>query len=167
MAGCSIGKNCNIGQNVFIGEGVNIGNGVKIQNNVSLYTGVECEHDVFVGPSVVFTNVINPRSFVERKHEFKKTIVRRGASIGANATIVCGNEIGAYAMIAAGAIVTKSVKNFELVAGNPARHLGWVSKYGHRLIFNHKNTAHCPETGEEYCLCNEIVECNDSPSFRT
>ena len=152
-----IGKNCNIGQNVFIDNNVVIGNGVKIQNNVSVYNGVTCEDDVFIGPSVVFTNVLNPRSAIERKHEFKKTIVRKGASIGANATIVCGNEIGQYAMIGAGAVITKPVKAYALVVGNPAKQIGWVSEYGNRLVFEERGNAVCEESGEWYYLDNENV----------
>ena len=150
-----IGKNCNIGQNVFIDNNVVIGNGVKIQNNVSVYNGVTCEDDVFIGPSVVFTNVLNPRSAIERKNEFKKTVVRKGASIGANATIVCGNEIGQYAMIGAGAVITKPVKAYALVVGNPAKQIGWVSEYGNRLVFEERGNAICMESGEEYYLDNE------------
>jgi UDP-2-acetamido-3-amino-2,3-dideoxy-glucuronate N-acetyltransferase len=158
MSGCRIGKNCNIGQNVVISPGVTVGQNVKIQNNVSLYTGVVCEDDVFIGPSAVFTNVINPRSAVNRKSEFKPTTVRRGASIGANVTVICGIEIGEYAMIGAGAVVTKPVKPYALVAGNPARQSGWVSRYGHKLKFNEKEEAVCPETGEKYSLKNGFVE---------
>ena len=152
-----IGENCNIGQNVFIDNGVIIGNGVKIQNNVSVYNGVLCEDEVFIGPSVVFTNVINPRSAIERKNEFKKTMVRKGTSIGANATIVCGNEIGQYAMIGAGAVVTKNVKPFALVVGNPGKQIGWVSEFGHRLVFEERGNAVCLESGERYFLDNENV----------
>ncbi len=152
-----IGNNCNIGQNVFVDNNVVLGNGVKIQNNVSVYNGVVCEDDVFLGPSVVFTNVINPRSAIERKNEFKKTIIRKGASIGANATIVCGNEIGQYARIGAGAVITKSVKPFALVVGNPAKLIGWVSEYGHRLVFEERGNAVCEESGQEYYLENENV----------
>ena len=147
-----IGENCNIGQNVFIADGVIIGNNVKIQNNVSLYTGVVVEDDVFLGPSMVFTNVVNPRSFVERKTEYKPTIVRKGVSIGANATIVCGNEIGEYALIGAGAVVTKPVLPYSLMLGVPATVKDWVSKNGHTLDFNHSRIAHCPDTGEEFWL---------------
>ena len=152
-----IGKDCNIGQNVFIDNDVVIGNRVKIQNNVSVYNGVTCEDDVFIGPSVVFTNVLNPRSAIERKHEFKKTIVRKGASIGANASIVCGNEIGQYAMIGAGAVITKPVKAYALVVGNPAKQIGWVSEYGNRLVFEERGNAVCEESGEGYYLDNENV----------
>ncbi len=152
MSGCRIGERCNIGQNVVVSPGVVLGTNVKVQNNVSIYTGVTCEDDVFLGPSMVFTNVINPRSHVNRKHEFRPTIVRRGASIGANATIVCGNEIGEYAMVGAGAVITKSVKPYALVVGNPARQVGWVSAHGHRLHFDPEGRATCPETGERYRL---------------
>ena len=157
MPGCTIGENCNIGQNVVVLPAVKIGNNVKIQNNVSVYTGVVCEDDVFLGPSMVFTNVINPRSAIIRKDEYKETIVRKGASIGANATIICGNEIGRYAMIGAGAVITKPVKDFALVVGNPARQIGWVSEHGHRINFEERGIGFCPETGQEYQLENEIV----------
>ena len=152
MSDCTIGEQCNIGQNVVVSPHVVLGRNVKIQNNVSVYTGVVCEDDVFLGPSMVFTNVINPRSHVNRKSEYKQTIVRRGASIGANATIVCGNEIGEYAMIGAGAVITKPVKPYALVVGNPARQIGWVSEYGHKLTFDEHNHAVCPETGQKYEL---------------
>ena len=152
MSDCTIGEQCNIGQNVVVSPHVVLGRNVKIQNNVSVYTGVVCEDNVFLGPSMVFTNVINPRSHVNRKSEYKQTIVRRGASIGANATIVCGNEIGEYAMIGAGAVITKPVKPYALVVGNPARQIGWVSEYGHRLTFDENNRAVCPETGQKYEL---------------
>ena len=152
MSGCRIGERCNIGQNVVVSPGVVLGMNVKVQNNVSIYTGVTCEDDVFLGPSMVFTNVINPRSHVNRKHEFRPTIVRRGASIGANATIVCGNEIGEYAMVGAGAVIIKPVKPYALVVGNPARQVGWVSANGHRLHFDSEGRATCPETGERYRL---------------
>ena len=161
-----IGKNCNIGQNVFIDNNVVIGNGVKIQNNVSVYNGVTCEDDVFIGPSVVFTNVLNPRSAIERKNEFKKTVVRKGASIGANATIVCGNEIGQYAMIGAGAVITKPVKAYALVVGNPAKQIGWVSEYGNRLVFEERGNAVCEESGKWYYLDNENVFKEISPQSR-
>lgn len=152
MSHCTIGEQCNIGQNVVISPQVILGKNVKIQNNVSVYTGVICEDDVFLGPSMVFTNVINPRSHVNRKSEYAQTVVRRGASIGANATVVCGNEIGEYALIGAGAVITKPVKPYALVVGNPARQIGWVSKNGHRLHFDDQNIAVCPETGEKYQL---------------
>jgi len=158
MSGCTIGKNCNIGQNVVISPDVILGRNVKIQNNVSVYTGVICEDDVFLGPSMVFTNVMNPRSHVSRKNEYAQTLVRKGASIGANATVVCGNEIGKFALIGAGAVITKPVKPYALVVGNPARQIGWVSEYGHRLNFDEKNVAICPETGQEYNLKNGDVE---------
>jgi UDP-2-acetamido-3-amino-2,3-dideoxy-glucuronate N-acetyltransferase len=157
MPNCVIGEQCNIGQNVVVMPKVILGNNVKVQNNVSLYTGVECEDDVFLGPSMVFTNVINPRSAIVRKEEYKKTIVRKGASIGANATIVCGNEIGEYAMIGAGAVITKPVKSYALVVGNPAKQIGWVGEFGNRLFFNENNKAICEESGQEYLLEMEIV----------
>ena len=152
MPGCIVGERCSIGQNVVISPGVVLGNGVKVQNNVSVYTGVTCEDDVFLGPSCVFTNVINPRSAVPRKDEFRPTRVKRGASIGANATIVCGHTIGAYALIGAGAVVTRDVPPYALVVGNPARHIGWVSEYGHRLRFDADGRATCPESGAQYLL---------------
>jgi UDP-2-acetamido-3-amino-2,3-dideoxy-glucuronate N-acetyltransferase len=158
MPDCVIGDHCNIGQNVVIAPGVVLGNNVKIQNNVSVYTGVICEDDVFLGPSMVFTNVINPRSAVTRKNEYRRTLVKKGASIGANATIICGNEIGEYAMIGAGAVITKPVKPYALVAGNPGRQIGWVSEYGHRLQFDQNNIASCPETAQEYRLDNCLVK---------
>ena len=157
MTGCKIGENCNFGQNVVVSPGVVLGNNVKVQNNVSIYTGVICEDDVFLGPSMVFTNVINPRSAVNRKAEYAKTIVGRGASIGANATIVCGNGIGEFAFIGAGAVVTKAVPAYALVVGNPARHVGWMSEYGHRLNFDENGIAICPESGDKYQLSNGIV----------
>jgi UDP-2-acetamido-3-amino-2,3-dideoxy-glucuronate N-acetyltransferase len=157
MPGCVVGENCNIGQNVVISPDVILGNNVKVQNNVSLYTGVICEDDVFLGPSCVFTNVMNPRSAVVRKNEYRKTTVRRGASIGANATIVCGNDIGEYAFIGAGAVVTKEVPAFALVVGNPARQKGWMSKFGHKLTFDKIGLAVCPEAGDTYQLENGRV----------
>lgn len=157
MHGARVGKSCNIGQNVVISPGAIVGDRVKIQNNVSVYTGVTVEDDAFLGPSCVFTNVINPRSFISRKDEFRPTIVRRGASIGANATIVCGNEIGEYAMIGAGAVVTKDVPPYSLWVGNPARQAGWVSRAGHKLDFN-DGMAVCPETGAHYRLTDGRVE---------
>ena len=157
MHGARVGKSCNIGQNVVISPGAIVGDRVKIQNNVSVYTGVTVEDDAFLGPSCVFTNVINPRSFISRKDEFRPTIVRRGASIGANATIVCGNEIGEYAMIGAGAVVTKDVPPYSLWVGNPARQAGWVSRAGHKLNFN-DGMAVCPETGAHYRLADGRVE---------
>jgi UDP-2-acetamido-3-amino-2,3-dideoxy-glucuronate N-acetyltransferase len=150
MTGSEIGENCNIGQNVVISPGVKLGNNVKVQNNVSIYTGVICEDDVFLGPSMVFTNVINPRSAIIRKDSYDTTIVEKGASIGANSTIVCGNIIGAYSFIGAGAVVTKDVKPYSLVVGNPARQTGWMSEYGHKLIFDNKGLAICPESRERY-----------------
>ena len=152
MAGAVIGSRCNLGQNVVVSPGVMLGDNVKVQNNVSIYTGVICEDDVFLGPSMVFTNVINPRSAIVRKDQYKTTLVKKGASIGANATIICGNEIGAYALIGAGAVITKPVPDYALVAGNPARQIGWVSEYGHRLHFDNKRRALCPESGQEYQL---------------
>jgi UDP-2-acetamido-3-amino-2,3-dideoxy-glucuronate N-acetyltransferase len=160
MPGCVIGSGCVIGQNVFIASDVKLGNNVKVQNNVSIYEGVICEDDVFLGPSMVFTNVINPRSAVTRKHEYQQTIVRKGASIGANATIICGNEIGEYAFIAAGAVVTKSVLPYALVMGNPARQSGWVSELGYKLEFDIVGYAVCPESGQEYILENNLVKKN-------
>ena len=152
MSGCTIGLHCNIGQNVVVSPHVVLGNNVKVQNNVSIYTGVICEDDVFLGPSMVFTNVINPRSAIIRKDEYRKTIVRKGASIGASATIVCGNEIGQYAMIGAGAVITKEVPAYALVYGNPAHQHGWVSEYGHKLEFDNQGVATCPESGMKYQL---------------
>jgi UDP-2-acetamido-3-amino-2,3-dideoxy-glucuronate N-acetyltransferase len=157
MSGCKIGKRCNIGQNVVVSPQVILGENVKVQNNVSIYTGVICEDDVFLGPSMVFTNVINPRSAIIRKDEYRKTIVRKGASIGANATVVCGNEIGRYAMIGAGAVITKEVPPYALVYGNPARQNGWVSEYGHKLNFDSDGMAICPESGDKYTLLNNGV----------
>ena len=157
MSNCIIGENCNIGQNVVVSPEVRLGRNVKIQNNVSVYTGVICEDDVFLGPSMVFTNVINPRSAVTRKNEYKQTILRRGASVGANATIVCGNEIGEYALIGAGSVITKPVPAYALVVGNPARQIGWVSEYGHRLNFDENGFATCPETGQQYKLNDNKV----------
>lgn len=157
MPNCRLGKNCNIGQNVVISPDVVLGENVKVQNNVSIYTGVTCDDDVFLGPSMVFTNVINPRSAVNRKSEYLKTHVGKGASIGANATIVCGHDIGAFAFIGAGAVVTKEVLPYALVVGNPARQMGWMSEYGHRLNFDEKGLAICPESGETYRLENRKV----------
>ncbi|MBO5728843.1 MAG: N-acetyltransferase [Paludibacteraceae bacterium] len=158
MSNCVIGECCNIGQNVVVSPDVKLGRNVKIQNNVSVYTGVICEDDVFLGPSMVFTNVINPRSAVARKNEYRPTILRRGASVGANATIVCGNEIGEYALIGAGSVITKPVPAYALVVGNPARQIGWVSEYGHRLNFNSDGIAICPETNQEYKFENNSVK---------
>jgi UDP-2-acetamido-3-amino-2,3-dideoxy-glucuronate N-acetyltransferase len=157
MANCTLGEKCNIGQNVVISPGVILGNNVKVQNNVSIYTGVTCDDDVFLGPSMVFTNVTNPRSAINRRGQYAKTHVSKGASIGANATIVCGHDIGEYAFIGAGAVVTKSIPAFALVVGNPARQLGWVGEYGHRLTFNDKGIAICPESHQEYKLENNTV----------
>lgn len=157
MPNCRLGKNCNIGQNVVISPEVILGNNVKVQNNVSIYTGVTCDDDVFLGPSMVFTNVTNPRSAVNRKNQYAKTHVGKGASIGANATIVCGHDIGEYAFIGAGAVVTKNVPDFALLVGNPARQIGWMSEFGHRLYFNEKGIATCPESGQTYKLDNNIV----------
>jgi len=150
MTGSEIGEKCNIGQNVVVSPGVKLGRNVKVQNNVSLYTGVICEDDVFLGPSMVFTNVINPRSAIIRKESYYTTIVEKGASIGANSTIVCGNTIGSYSFIGAGAVVTKDVKPYALVIGNPARQSGWMSEYGHKLHFDENGLAKCPESGEKY-----------------
>ena len=158
MSGCEVGENCNIGQNVVISPNVILGNGVKVQNNVSVYTGVVCEDGVFLGPSMVFTNVVNPRSFIERKTEYKPTLIRKGATIGANATIVCGNEIGQYALVGAGSVVTKNVKPYALVVGNPAVQIGWVSEWGHRLSFDENGVAFGPETNQKYQLKNDQVE---------
>lgn len=158
MPGCVIGESCNIGQNVVVSPGVTLGKNVKVQNNVSIYTGVICEDDVFLGPSMVFTNVINPRSAVQRKSEYMKTIVKKGASIGANATIVCGNNIGAYAFIGAGAVVTKEIQAYALVVGNPSKQIGWVSEYGHRLRFDQNGLAICKESKQEYQLDNNNVK---------
>jgi UDP-2-acetamido-3-amino-2,3-dideoxy-glucuronate N-acetyltransferase len=152
MPNCVIGENCNIGQNVVVSPEVVLGKNVKVQNNVSIYTGVTCDDDVFLGPSMVFTNVINPRSAVNRKSEYAKTHVGKGATIGANATIVCGHDIGKYAFIGAGAVVTKTVPDYALVIGNPTRQTGWMSEYGHKLKFNTEGKALCPESGEEYVL---------------
>ncbi|MGE0078202.1 MAG: acyltransferase [Bacteroidales bacterium] len=150
MTGCVMGENCNIGQNVVVSPGVTLGKNVKVQNNVSIYTGVICEDDVFLGPSMVFTNVINPRSAVNRKSEYMKTLVKRSATIGANATIVCGVTLGEYSFVGAGTVVTKDVKPYALVVGNPSRQVGWMSEYGHRLEFDENNMAVCPESGQKY-----------------
>ncbi|MFC2152009.1 acyltransferase [Bacteroidota bacterium] len=154
MSNCKIGMNCNIGQNVVVSPNVILGNNVKVQNNVSIYTGVICEDDVFLGPSMVFTNISNPRSAVIRKDKYEKTIVKRGASIGANATIICENDIGEYSFIGAGTVITKEVKAYALVVGNPGKQIGWISEYGHRLNFNEKGIATCPESNEKYILEN-------------
>ena len=157
MSNCSIGERCNIGQNVVVSPQVVLGKNVKVQNNVSIYTGVICEDDVFLGPSMVFTNVINPRSAVNRKSEYAQTLVKQGASVGANATIICGNTIGKYALIGAGAVITKDVKDFALVVGNPAKQIGWVSEFGHRLHFNENGIAICKESKQEYKFGNNTV----------
>jgi UDP-2-acetamido-3-amino-2,3-dideoxy-glucuronate N-acetyltransferase len=157
MTGCEIGENCNIGQNVVVSPGVKLGRNVKVQNNVSIYTGVICEDDVFLGPSMVFTNVSNPRSAINRRDKYETTIVKKGATIGANATIVCGVTIGEYAFVGAGAVVTKDVPPYALVVGNPARQIGWMSEYGHRLHFDEKGLAVCPESGQVYELKNGQV----------
>jgi UDP-2-acetamido-3-amino-2,3-dideoxy-glucuronate N-acetyltransferase len=157
MSRAMIGENCNIGQNVVVSPDVKLGRNVKVQNNVSIYTGVECEDDVFLGPSMVFTNVINPRSAVNRRGEYLRTLVKKGASIGANATIVCGHDIGRFAFIGAGAVVTKEVPDYALVVGNPARQTGWMSEFGHKLKFDANNEAVCPESGQRYELKNGKV----------
>ncbi|RLD62940.1 MAG: N-acetyltransferase [Bacteroidetes bacterium] len=157
MSNAIIGDNCNIGQNVVVSPMVTLGDNVKIQNNVSVYTGVVCEDDVFMGPSMVFTNVINPRSAVNRKSEYETTVVKKGATFGAHCTIVCGNTIGKFAFIGAGAVVTKDVKPYALIVGNPGKQIGWMSEYGHRLHFNEDNIAICPESEEKYRLENEFV----------
>ena len=157
MSGSEIGENCNIGQNVVISPGVKLGKNVKVQNNVSIYTGVICEDDVFLGPSMVFTNVINPRSAIIRKDSYSATLVEKGASIGANSTIICGNKIGTYSFIGAGAVVTKEVKPYALVIGNPARQIGWMSEYGHKLKFDSDGFASCPESGERYRITDGEV----------
>ena len=157
MSHCVIGENCNIGQNVVVSPDVVLGNNVKVQNNVSIYTGVICDDDVFLGPSMVFTNVINPRSAISRKNQYKKTHVGKGATIGANATIVCGHDIGKYAFIGAGAVVTKTVPDYALVVGNPSRQVGWMSEYGQKLHFNEDGITVCSESGEKYQLENNKV----------
>ena len=158
MPDCVVGEKCNIGQNVFIASGVVIGNNVKIQNNVSIYEGVVCEDDVFLGPSMVFTNIKNPRSAVVRKGQYAKTLVRKGATIGANSTIVCGIEIGRYALIGAGAVVTHNVPDYALMLGTPARHAGWMSEHGHRLYFDENDIAVCPESNRSYRITKQVVE---------
>ena len=157
MKNARLGKNCNLGQNVMIAPEVVLGNNVKVQNNVSIYTGISCEDDVFIGPSVVFTNIINPRSAINRRNEYVKTRIRKGASIGANATIVCGNNIGSYALVGAGAVITKEILPYALVVGNPAKQIGWVSEYGHRLKFNSNHIAICKESKQKYNLENNKV----------
>ena len=158
MSNCTIGENCNIGQNVVISPEVVLGNNVKVQNNVSIYTGVTCEDDVFLGPSMVFTNVTNPRSAVNRKSQYSRTHVGKGASIGANATIVCGHDIGEFAFIGAGTVVTKTVKPYALIVGNPGKQIGWMSEFGHRLNFDEKGLAECPESKEQYIFDKEKQE---------
>jgi len=157
MTGCEIGEGCSLGQNVVVSPGVKLGKNVKVQNNVSIYTGVICEDDVFLGPSMVFTNIVNPRSAIVRRDKYMSTIVEKAATIGANATIICGHRIGRYAFIGAGAVVTREVKPYALVVGNPARQTGWMSEYGHRLSFNDDGIAVCPESGEKYRLENGNV----------
>ncbi len=157
MSGCEIGENCNFGQNVVVSPGVKLGDNVKVQNNVSIYTGVICEEDVFLGPSMVFTNITNPRSSVIRRGQYEQTLVRKGASIGANATVVCGHEIGQFAFIGAGAVVTKDVPAYALIVGNPGKQIGWMSEFGHRLKFDTDGIAICPESNERYQLQHGIV----------
>jgi len=158
MSGCIIGERCNIGQNVVVSSGVTLGKNVKVQNNVSIYTGVTCEDDVFLGPSMVFTNITNPRSAIIRRDKYEKTVVEKGATIGANATIVCGNNIGKFAFIGAGSVVTKKVPAYALVLGNPARQTGWMSESGHKLSFNKDGIAICPESKEKYILKDNHVK---------
>jgi len=158
MSNCKLGENCNLGQNVVVSPDVVLGNNVKVQNNVSIYTGVICEDDVFLGPSMVFTNVLNPRSAINRRGEYLKTVVKKGVSIGANATIVCGHDIGEYAFIGAGAVVTKTIAPYALMVGNPARQLGWMSEFGHRLTFDNNGIAICPESNEKYELKHNQVQ---------
>jgi len=157
MSECEIGERCNIGQNVVVSPGVTLGNNVKVQNNVSIYTGVICEDDVFLGPSMVFTNITNPRSAIIRRDQYEETLLERGASIGANATIVCGNKIGKFALVGAGTVITKPVKAFALIVGNPGKQIGWVSEYGHRLNFDKNGQATCPESEQKYSLKNDEV----------
>jgi len=157
MENCTIGKSCNLGQNVVVSPKVVLGDNVKVQNNVSIYSGVNCEDDVFLGPSMVFTNIINPRSAVVRRDQYIETLVKKGASIGANATIICGNTIGSYSLIGAGSVITKDVPDYALIIGNPGKQIGWVSEYGHRLKFNKDFKAICPESGELYELKNDKV----------
>lgn len=158
MENCTIGKSCNLGQNVVVSPKVILGNNVKVQNNVSIYSGVNCEDDVFLGPSMVFTNILNPRSAVVRREKYLETLVKKGASIGANATIICGNTIGSYSLIGAGSVITKDVADYALIIGNPGKQIGWVSQYGHRLKFNKDFKANCPESGELYELKNDKVK---------
>ena len=157
MPNSTLGERCNVGQNCVISPEVILGNNVKIQNNVSIYSGVVCEDDVFLGPSMVFTNIMNPRSAIVRRDQYTRTTVRKGASIGANATIVCGNDLGMYCFIGAGAVITKAVKDYALMVGNPAKQIGWISEYGHRLDFDKKGSAHCMESKQEYRLANNQV----------
>ena len=157
MGKCKLGENCNLGQNVFVADNVILGNNVKVQNNVSIYSGVICEDDVFLGPSMVFTNIKNPRSAVVRKGEYARTLVKKGASIGANATIICGNDLGRFSFIAAGAVITKEVADYALMVGAPAKQTGWMSEFGHRLYFDKKGSAQCPESGEKYLLSDNRV----------
>lgn len=157
MSNCVIGNGCNLGQNVVISPDVILGDNVKVQNNVSIYSGVTCENDVFLGPSMVFTNILNPRSAIVRRDQYVKTLIQKGASIGANATVICGNTIGEYALIGAGAVVTKDVPNYALIVGNPAKQIGWVSEFGHRLNFDSNNKAVCPESKQTYIFENESV----------
>jgi UDP-2-acetamido-3-amino-2,3-dideoxy-glucuronate N-acetyltransferase len=158
MSGAVLGENCNLGQNVLVSTGVVLGSNVKVQNNVSIYTGVICEDDVFLGPSMVFTNILNPRSAIIRKDQYVQTLVAKGATIGANATIICGNTLGRYCFVGAGSVVNRPVKPYSLVVGNPARHVGWMSEYGHRLHFSEEGLAVCPESNEQYRLQNDGVE---------
>jgi UDP-2-acetamido-3-amino-2,3-dideoxy-glucuronate N-acetyltransferase len=167
MQGCVIGENCNLGQNVVVSPGVVLGNNVKVQNNVSIYTGVTCGDDVFLGPSMVFTNVLNPRSAINRRNQYVKTAVGKGATIGANATIVCGHDIGDYAFIGAGSVVTKNVPPYALVIGNPARQKGWMSEYGHPLVFDREGLANCPESHQRYRLENGEVRLISGPGGET
>jgi UDP-2-acetamido-3-amino-2,3-dideoxy-glucuronate N-acetyltransferase len=162
MSGCKIGTNCNLGQNVVVSPDVILGNNVKVQNNVSIYTGVICEDDVFLGPSMVFTNIMNPRSAIVRRDKYMRTVVEKGATIGANATIVCGNKIGKFSFIGAGAVVTREVKPYALVVGNPSKQIGWMSEYGHRLEFGTDGMAICPESGMRYKLNGDIVTNTES-----
>jgi UDP-2-acetamido-3-amino-2,3-dideoxy-glucuronate N-acetyltransferase len=158
MSGAILGENCNLGQNVLVSTDCVLGDNCKVQNNVSIYTGVICEEDVFMGPSMVFTNIVNPRSGIIRKDQYVKTLVQKGATIGANATIICGNTLGAYCFIGAGAVVTRDVPPYALVIGNPGKQVGWMSEYGHRLHFDNTGKANCPESGEKYELKNESVK---------
>ncbi len=157
MSGAILGENCNLGQNVLVSSDVVLGKNVKVQNNVSIYTGVICEDDVFLGPSMVFTNIVNPRSAIVRRNKYVKTLVQKGATLGANATIICGNTLGSYCFIGAGAVVTRDVPSYALVIGNPGKQVGWMSEFGHRLHFDKNNRAVCPESGEKYELINERV----------